>query len=164
MHNLSSRGIGSIKIYVRRGHGLLVGFFRPIFGLPELAGLRPDFGPSTREIIHNTHLVFADARMTVLELTRGPISELLWLTWWLGFGRFFNFFEFSGLGADFGLLSGVIIHNAHLVLLNAWVTVPELTRGHASQHLWSTWWSDLWSDFRSFGIPRFGSSARLVEQ
>ena len=45
------------------------------------------------------------------------------------FGRIFGFSAFSGLGPDFGLQIGGIIHNTQVELLNARATVLEPNRG-----------------------------------
>ena len=52
-------------------------------------------------------------------------------------GRIWGFSEFSGLSPDSGLWIRTIIHSLHLMLLNAWVSVLELTRAPISQHLGS---------------------------
>ena len=69
-----------------------------VFGFSELSGSSPDFGLWIREIIHSSHLMLLVDWVTVMELTRGPISQHSWFTWWSGFELDFRVFGFLKFG------------------------------------------------------------------
>ena len=69
-----------------------------VFGFSELSGSSPVFGMWIRGIIHNTPLMLLVDGVTLMELTRGPISQHSWFTWWSGFELDFRVFGFLKFG------------------------------------------------------------------
>ena len=69
-----------------------------VVGLSELSGSSPDSGLWIRGIIHSTHLMLLVDGVTLMELTRGPISQHSWFTWWSGFELDFRVFGFLKFG------------------------------------------------------------------
>ena len=51
----------------------------------------PDSGLPISGIIHSTDSLLLQARVTILELTRGPVSQNLWCTWWSDFNWIWGF-------------------------------------------------------------------------
>ena len=51
----------------------------------------PDSGLPISGIIHSTDSLLLQARVTILELTRGPISQIVWCTWWSDFSWIWGF-------------------------------------------------------------------------
>ena len=93
-------------------------------------------------VIHTNRFMILKAWVTVLELARGRLPNLYGPHGGRVFVGFSSFRGFPGLSPYFGLPTRGTSHNNHLVVLNARVTVLEVTSGPVSQHLWSTWWSD----------------------
>ena len=63
---------------------------RRISGFSEFSS-SPDSGLPCSGIIHSTDLLLLQFRVTVLELTRGPISQNSWSKWWSDFGWIWGF-------------------------------------------------------------------------
>ena len=69
--------------------------FGRISGFLDFSDLSPDMGLSIRGFIQNTHVMFSNARVRVLEPTHGPISRHLWSAWCPDFWSDLRIFDFT---------------------------------------------------------------------
>ena len=130
-----------------------------IFGSSCFAGLGPDFDLWIGGPIHTTHLMLANARAAVLELTRGPMLSM-YGSQVVGFVVGFSDFEIRCFWVLISACRSGVVQHIRVAFSTAWLAVLVTIRGPMSRYLWP---AQLSVFNRIFEIRRFQSRFRLVD-